>query len=706
MAFVHCRKIVCFSFLIFFSVFIASCSVSESAKATASFGADADYFVGLQKLAEGKENEARTKFMNCAKKGSLYCAKKSAQILTTFGSVQQKNKACQDLIQKYQDSESLLIAVRFFYDSNEIHKVIALTENINSAEDDNALLWLRFNAMQKRGDSSFKDEVFKWFTLRPLSQQHANFYNEFSQAFLDDSDFRNLLIRFRIKVYERNYSSAISLAPFVLDCLESGVIPHLVQLASDIGKTYLYADSHFLENARNFENCAKIYQGTGLEFYFCFYAARFYEKAGSYKNAALYYKLAMDSSLEPEQKDNALWYLLENQLSISLKDAVLSLEAYAPLFYSPQYFDDFFDTLLSSLLHSPDRTLIYEAYSRIKGHATKETCAKYAYVYARLLQEGIVQAEQTAGFTNADRSILLQQLFEAALDSGSSLYYSLMAAYRLNYTDSKIQKLLYKSSIPHVQSDSDAENLLKGYAHFGFPEKIYSEWQKLPKDSISTDTAFMLSDFLFKCSVQNEDYKVQSMRIAARAAANPDRVLTFEEIKLIYPKNYSKYIDTFSQKYDITDSTVYALVRSESFFDSQVVSHAGAIGLSQLMPLTAQDVACKLKKSDYSLYNPEDNLEFGIYYLSELYRRCDNSMLLAFFSYNAGITRVRRWLSTSLAEFGRKGDLSGDLLLETLPYEETREYGRKLVSASAIYELLYSENSFDSCKRMIESLIY
>ena len=124
------------------------------------------------------------------------------------------------------------------------------------------------------------------------------------------------------------------------------------------------------------------------------------------------------------------------------------------------------------------------------------------------------------------------------------------------------------------------------------------------------------------------------------------------------------------------------------------------------MPLTAKDIARKLKAEEYSLFDPQTNLEFGAFYLAEMYRRCDNSMLLAFFSYNAGITKVRRWLQTSIAEFGRKGDLSGDLLLETLPYEETREYGRKLVGASAMYELLYSENNVDSYKKMVESLVY
>ena len=80
---------------------------------------------------------------------------------------------------------------------------------------------------------------------------------------------------------------------------------------------------------------------------------------------------------------------------------------------------------------------------------------------------------------------------------------------------------------------------------------------------------------------------------------------------------------------------------------------------------------------------------FGIYYLSELIRRGDGSLLRAFFSYNAGFKKVTTWLNSSMLEFGTNGNLDMDLFLETVPISETREYGRKLVSATIMYEYLY-----------------
>ena len=165
-------------------------------------------------------------------------------------------------------------------------------------------------------------------------------------------------------------------------------------------------------------------------------------------------------------------------------------------------------------------------------------------------------------------------------------------------------------------------------------------------------------------------------------------------MKLVFPSCYSDEIEKYAAEYMISPNVMYALVRSESFFDPNIKSAVGAVGLTQLMEFTANDVARKLKITDYSLVDVETNLQIGTYYLAELLNRCDNSLLQAFFSYNAGITRVRRWLTSSIAEFGTKSKLPMDLFLETLPYTETREYGRKLVSAAAMYDFLENPQNF------------
>ena len=152
---------------------------------------------------------------------------------------------------------------------------------------------------------------------------------------------------------------------------------------------------------------------------------------------------------------------------------------------------------------------------------------------------------------------------------------------------------------------------------------------------------------------------------------------------------------------------MYALIRSESFFNADVMSSAGAIGLTQLMEFTGSDIARRFKMQDYSLTDPETNINFGTYYLSSLISRCDNSSLLGFFSYNAGITRVRRWLQSSLIEFGKKSNMPLDLFLETIPFAETREYGRKLVSATIAYDWLNDPHNFpQTVENLIEQSVF
>ena len=103
------------------------------------------------------------------------------------------------------------------------------------------------------------------------------------------------------------------------------------------------------------------------------------------------------------------------------------------------------------------------------------------------------------------------------------------------------------------------------------------------------------------------------------------------------------------------------------------------------MFLTAAEKARKLKlPADYNILDPQTNIRLGSHYFANLIERSENkSILSALFAYNAGLTNVRRWKRTP--------KMSMDLFLETLPFQETREYGRKLVGAAAMYGFLYYE---------------
>ncbi|MCR4742275.1 MAG: lytic transglycosylase domain-containing protein [Treponema sp.] len=707
------KKTTVITFILFPLLF---CSCSQTNQVQREYGIDAEYFAGLKLLENGKEKEARNKFEKCAKKGSYYCARKSAEELANMGSLQEKKISGLELYQKYPDSDSLLIAVKNLREADDIHNLIELTNEIDYSSEYNEIIKLRLEAMKKQKSKSYKDDVFTWFTSRPISDYHYKFwrdslsseYPSFEEIEIEDSNNYNpqeFIINFRINLYKRDYTYCLKLAPKVLDYFSQGIISPKAQLASDIGKTYLYGSSDFADNGLKFKALANQYKGSPSEFYFWFYAGRCFDNAFTYyKQASISFENAINCTDSPEQKDNALWYLLTTALTYSVNSIIESIGNYSKIWSNPEYFEDFFESLSSSLLAGGKWDAFYTIYNKIDGYASDETVASYAYIYARLLEEGVANPPE-----NLTREEAIKKSFERALKSGSAVYYKILAAYQLDKNATEIEELMCQQWANKSKENINypAEKLLKGYAHFGYPQYIYSNYMDLYKSGISTDTCLFLADFLQKCGSEENDYFTQSLRIASRSASYGDRPLTKSELKLLYPQNYSEYIEKYCEIFKVNPSVFYALVRSESFFDARVISSAGAIGLTQIMDFTGADIAKRLKKENYSLTDAKTNIEFGVYYLGNLYRRFNNSYLQAFSSYNAGATKVRRWLKGSMIDLGKKETLPDDIFLELIPIAETREYGRKLISASVMYEWLYNtENtSKASFKNMAKNLI-
>ena len=706
------------SFLLLSAV---SCKAKTQSEGQKKFGNDADYFIGLRLLQEGNENAAREKFKYCIKKGSSACAQKSAEALCSIGNIQEKNAAAESLLQLFPGDESLLIAARQFSSSNEINKLIYYTSNLDFSTAKNEVIRLRLEAMGRRGDSAYESEVYRWFTECPLSTEHYQFYRDYYKHPDFEGAYENpeseaasslkftpqqFAINYRIESYKRNYSYTTKCAATLAGYFLAGTLQPAPQLVSDLGKNTLYGTMDFAKNAAWFGQMAEKFADTPAEFYFWFYAGRFYEKAGMYfKQSRKCFEAAMASAGSPSQKDNALWYLLNTSLNFSVDSIIDSIGEYSREWTDSEYFEDFFEQLVTALLAAGRWNEFGRIYKAVDGYASDFTTAQFAYIYGRLIQEGLADG------TEADA----EATFKRACHGGSSVYYKTLAAYRLGLGKDpvELQKILCEPTSARSQNqpgstdpktsadaaDPALENLLLGYAYFGFPELIYPEWQKTQGQKISTETNFYLADFLAKCTEatgekEDSNYYVQSLRIAARAQRNATRRITREQLALVYPNYYKDYVSKYCQEYKISEAKMFALIRSESFFDAEVMSSAGAVGLTQLMEFTGSDIARRFKMPDYSLTDPETNIRFGTYYLASLISRCEDSPLLGFFSYNAGITRVRRWLQSSLIEFGKKRNMPLDLFLETVPFAETREYGRKLISATIAYDWLEAPTRF------------
>jgi soluble lytic murein transglycosylase len=185
-----------------------------------------------------------------------------------------------------------------------------------------------------------------------------------------------------------------------------------------------------------------------------------------------------------------------------------------------------------------------------------------------------------------------------------------------------------------------------------------------------------LEDILYICakSQQLGEYKL-SVRSAAKVPYT-DALHDF-----LYPLAYWDIVKSAAEKYEVDPHFILSIVREESRFDSEARSPAGAIGLMQLMPHTASRLDSKLKlgiKGPHDLVNAENNLHIGTYYLSHLLKEF-GSYPYAIAAYNAGEEIVRNWIH-------RGGYKSVDEFIEDIPYEETRNYVKRVLTTFFEYK--------------------
>jgi soluble lytic murein transglycosylase len=158
---------------------------------------------------------------------------------------------------------------------------------------------------------------------------------------------------------------------------------------------------------------------------------------------------------------------------------------------------------------------------------------------------------------------------------------------------------------------------------------------------------------------------------------------TSEYWQALYPFPFEAKILKWSEERRLNPLLVTALIRQESRFEPEIKSSAGALGLMQVMPETGKYVAEQIGLQNYSLINPEDNINLGTFYLDYTHRKYDNNSMLAVASYNAGPHAVAKWVS----QYGLK-DL--DEFVEQIPYRETKGYVESVFENYWNYMLIYN----------------
>lgn len=155
--------------------------------------------------------------------------------------------------------------------------------------------------------------------------------------------------------------------------------------------------------------------------------------------------------------------------------------------------------------------------------------------------------------------------------------------------------------------------------------------------------------------------------------------------ELAWPRPFASEVDAAVREFEFDGALVYAIMREESSYRPEVESPVGARGLMQLIEPTAERISRSLGEQSFSpdrLFLPEVSVRFGTYYLKELLGEF-GSRPLAIAAYNAGPEAVSSWL-------GKDGEQRPDLFVESVRYDETRRYLRRVLRSYRIYQLLYA----------------
>ena len=150
---------------------------------------------------------------------------------------------------------------------------------------------------------------------------------------------------------------------------------------------------------------------------------------------------------------------------------------------------------------------------------------------------------------------------------------------------------------------------------------------------------------------------------------------------IMFPKKYCDLIIKYSNEFNLDSYIVASVINIESGYDKDAISSMGAVGLMQLLPSTAEEIASKITIKDFDLTTPEDNIKMGCYYLSYLLKIFDNNLINSLCAYNWGLSNVKSWLD--------KGNYDALGTITNIPVKETSDYVKNFKLNSYIYKKIY-----------------
>ena len=557
------------------------------------------------------------------------------------------------------------------------------------------------------GDSSGAAALY---ALRECRNRDPNFFSPTENAVIEGhiaaarSRFGEALVRFRMAADN-----------------DPGIFLRYPDLLNDLGRCFQYAAVGtegiylFLDWERQIaggqaEELQRISDVPGVRFRLLFFAGRIARQRGLLDQGIELFARALAFAPDSDQADACIWYILDSALNRGLVTAIQRLAVFVPQWHDDAYFFDVLDKISRELTLRRRWKELIEVFTLIGNHPNTASAAKYAYIIGRALAEGYLSAEETSmaalalsavetGSGNAaapvlDGEALSRAYLRIAYDAGSaSLYYRSQSAATLDKPFLELPENPVKTAgtgAPAADRQSGTMEFLLGFFSNNAAAFAPRYIRSLERECAAGDLR-LLAEALGQAGLYAESMRLVSVYME-QEGYETDR----QDLELWYPRPFKELVEQYARETGIAPELLFGLIRTESAFQSDIVSRAGAVGLTQLMPATAGEMADRIRRQggpDYAqpeqdsgpnLRDPATNIHIGALYLEYLMERMEDT-LLALLAYNGGMNRVRRWRTAD----NRSGGLPIDLFLETVEYPETREYGRRVLAAAAVYGELY-----------------
>jgi soluble lytic murein transglycosylase len=465
------------------------------------------------------------------------------------------------------------------------------------------------------------------------------------------------------------------------------------ELLQDLGRCFQYAAPDegtelFLEWENLVENAPEAAEINGIRFRLLFFAARMARQRGL--GTELFNK-ALAFAPDSLQKDACIWYILDMSLSGNAQASAALVKQWIPFFNDYSYFSDILDRLARMLTANRQWKDIADIYALINGHSTI-SAAQYGWILGRAAGEGWLGDRASDGDRGGDRASTedaarpyFRRVYEQAGITGDALYYRMVSAAALGEPFLNSSKTLppegeSKKGFPHPEL---MEFLLGFFEHDA--ENYAASYLREKTDDLSVPELRAIAR-----AMHGKGLYAGVIRLVSAYMNRGDYEFAREDLELAYPRPWRRQVEQRAEESGLAPELLFGLIRTESAFQPDIVSRAGAAGLTQLMAATAEESAGRLKRQggpDYTekggpdLLDPEVNIHLGAVYLRYLVDRLEDT-LFALIAYNGGITRFRRWRAAET-------ELPGDLFLEAVEFSETRAYGRRVLAAAAVYRYLY-----------------